>query len=254
MEFIEIKKEITTQLADQQTAAALLATTFKGLSEPNMRQAIMEGMMRGFTFKNFLQKDVYAIPYSGAYNLVTSIDWCRKIGMRSGIIGVSEPSYETEDEGKPISCTITVKRRVGQDVGEFTAKVYFSEYTTGKNLWASKPRSMIAKVAEMHALRKACPEELGKSYVEEEMQREDRTIHADAITPEACRAELEKATTLAELRDAWAKVPQAFANDLEPRKNELKAKLMPQPSAPETPAQPAEAATHTISDTPPDLV
>jgi hypothetical protein len=29
--------------------------------------------------------------------------------------------------------------------------------------------TMIAKVAEMHALRKACPEELAKSYIEEEM-------------------------------------------------------------------------------------
>ena len=34
-------------------------------------------------------------------------------------------------------------------------EVYASEYSTGKNLWRDKPRTMIQKVAEAHALRRA---------------------------------------------------------------------------------------------------
>jgi hypothetical protein len=42
---------------------ALLATTFKDLSEVNMKKAILEGHIRGYTFKDFLQKDVYAVKF-----------------------------------------------------------------------------------------------------------------------------------------------------------------------------------------------
>lgn len=165
-----VNKEISSELADPNIVKALLATTFKSFDQELMRKAIFEGVIRGFSFKNFLQKDVYAIKYGSAYNLVTSIDFARKIGMRSGVVGVGAPTYEM-DRQQIVSCTITVKRRVGQDIGEFTATVYFDEFSTKANLWLSKPRVMIAKVAEMHALRKACPEQLAKAYTEEEFDK-----------------------------------------------------------------------------------
>lgn len=166
-----INAEISRELANEAVGRALLATTFKGLNATSMRQAIMEGMIRGFTFKDFLEKNVYAIPYGNGYSLITSIDYARKKGMRAGIVGKNAPIFEM-DGGHIISCSVTVKRRVKQDIGEYTATVYFDEYTTGKNLWTSKPRTMIAKVAEMHALRMACPEELSQTYTEEEMESE----------------------------------------------------------------------------------
>lgn len=166
-----LNKEISKELSDPAVGRALLATTFKGLTEESMRKAIFEGMIRGFKFKDFLEKNVYAIPYGNAYSLVTSIDYARKIGMRSGVIGKSAPSYEMQDNNI-ISCSITIKRRVGQDIGEYTATVYFDEYSTGQNLWNKKPRTMIAKVAESHAYRMACPEELSQVYTEEEMDKE----------------------------------------------------------------------------------
>jgi hypothetical protein len=42
-------------------------------------------------------------------------------------VGVSAPSYEEKD-GKIISCTITVKRKVGEYIGDYSATVYFDEY------------------------------------------------------------------------------------------------------------------------------
>src|SRR3954452_3942114 len=95
-DLVEIKKEIDKQLANAETVNSLLQTTFKGLQAPVMKRALLEGMMRGFSFTDFLQKNIYAIPYSGSYSLVTSIDYARKIGMRSGVVGKSAPTYEMD--------------------------------------------------------------------------------------------------------------------------------------------------------------
>lgn len=168
---VALNREITKELSDPAVGRALLATTFKGLSDGSMRQAIFEGVMRGFKFKDFLERNVYAIPFKDGYSLVTSIDYARKIGMKSGVVGKSAPTFEFDGK-KLASCTITIKRRVAQDIGEFTATVFFDEYSTGRNLWSSKPRTMIAKVAEMHALRMACPEEMAQTYTEEELDKE----------------------------------------------------------------------------------
>lgn len=172
-----INNEINRELANAEVGRALLATTFKGLTAVSMKQAIMEGMIRGFKFKDFLEKNVYAIPYGQGYSLVTSIDYARKRGMRAGIVGKDAPVY-VSDAKKIVSCSVTVKRRDASGyIGEYTAEVYFDEYSTGKNLWTNKPRTMIAKVAEMHALRMACPEELSQVYTEEEMQAEAAKNH-----------------------------------------------------------------------------
>jgi len=188
----QVNDEVNVQLKDPAVMRALVATTFKGLSETQVKQAIIEGMLRGFTFKDFLEKNVYAVPYGGGYSLLTSIDYSRKIAMRSGLAGKSAPIYKYESElgDDNLTCEITVKRNVDGVIGEYAAKVYFLEYYAGnKNpdgtvkinsygkpvkptLWDTKPRTMIAKVAEMHALRSAFPEEVSKHYVAEEMERQ----------------------------------------------------------------------------------
>ena len=98
--------------------------------------------------------------------------------MRSNIVGKKAPEFEIGEDKKIISCTVTVQRKIDGYVGDFTATVYFDEYyKAGRNgypsLWNSKPRTMISKVAEMHALRMACPEELSQSYIEEEIEAEN---------------------------------------------------------------------------------
>lgn len=163
-----INTEINQELSNETVSRALLATTFKGLNAVSMKQALMEGMIRGYTFKDFLEKNVYAIPYGSGYSLLNSIDYNRKVGARSGVNGKSAPTY-TERQDRIETCSITVFKKGGHPAG-YTATVYFAEYDTGKNLWKSKPRTMIAKVAEMHALRMACPEELSQAYIEEEME------------------------------------------------------------------------------------
>ena len=235
-EITTIRREVDLELANKETVATLVQTTFKGLKQEVMRQAIVEGMMRGFTFRDFLEKNIYAIPFSSGYSLVTSIDHARKIGMKSGIVGKLAPIY-TEKEGKVVSCEVTVKRKVGNYVGDFTALVYLNEYNTGRNQWAQKPRTMIAKVAEMHALRMACPEEMSQMYSEEEMDKETtvRVLDMDVY-----QKKLDECTDIDSLGRTWSAIPAEAKKELESVKDELKAKLST-PVAIATQEEPSEA-------------
>lgn len=226
---VEIKEELNKQLADVETLNTLVITTFKGLTPQLAKRAMLEGMMRGFTFEDFLQKNVYAIPYGkDGYSLVTSIDYARKVGMRSGVVGKTAPIFD-EKEGKVISCTVTIKRASKLNlsdqeayVGEYTATVFFSEYSTGRNLWASKPHTMIAKVAEMHALRMACPEQLSQMYVEEEREVEVMPVEGNySFYEEKLRA----AQNLPDLKIAWDSLPGPAKGKLLKLKEEMKGKL-----------------------------
>lgn len=168
-----INKEIAEELKNPAIGRALLATTFKGLSEASMKQAIFEGITRGFTFKEFLQKDVYALPYGSGYSLVTSIDYARKI---TPDVWLSKDEY-VMDGKEIVSCSVIAYKRIGQDIAEYPVTVFFSEYSTGRNLWISKPHTMISKVAEMHARRKAAPEKMAKVYTAEEFDKETEEVY-----------------------------------------------------------------------------
>ena len=216
---LAIQDEIKKELGNKKVMDALVATTFKGLSIPNVYLAIQEGMVRGFTFKDFLEKNVYAIPFSNKYSLVTSIDYARKLGMRSGVVGKSEPTF-TDKDGKIVTCSVTIKRKVGEHIGDYTATVYFDEYTTNRNLWLTKPRTMISKVAEMHALRMACPEELSQLYLDAEKDEIQKELD---VTP--YKEKLEAVKTLVELKVVWSALPVEAKAELEELKNTLKTKL-----------------------------
>ena len=71
----------------------------------------------------------------------------------------------------------------------FEVEVYASEYSTGKNLWHDKPRTMIQKVAEAHALRRAFS--ISGLYSPEEIDTGDRPEpryvgEVPPATPTAC--------------------------------------------------------------------
>lgn len=223
---VKIKNEVNKEIANKETLKSLMDTTFKGLQEQMVKRAIMEGMMRGFTFKDFLEKNVYAIPFKDQYSLVTSIDFARKIGMRSGVAGKSAPIFEEDENGSVISCSITIKRKVGDYIGSYSETVYFKEYTTGRNLWVSKPRTMLAKVAEMHALRMACPEELSQMYVEEEFAKEKIITVRETVDLNKERENLNAVKTMDELKVVWLNMPAEAKAELGKDKNKIKDKLV----------------------------
>jgi phage recombination protein Bet len=71
----------------------------------------------------------------------------------------------------------------------FEVEVSLSEYSTGKNLWQTKPKTMIIKVAESHALRRAFG--ISGLYSPEEIDTGDRpeprlVTEVPPATPTTC--------------------------------------------------------------------
>lgn len=135
-----------------------------------------------------IPKQIYALPFNTKvkdadgkeswvvkHNIVIGIEGMVTIAENTGQYGgTTRPEYTfaVDQNGKeqldaPISCTIGVHKIVKgvQVLSEQT--VYFNEYTTGKNLWVSKPLTMLKKVAHAHAIRSAFSACKGLSIAEE---------------------------------------------------------------------------------------
>lgn len=117
---------------------------------------------------------------NGPWTVYTPIDGYRAIaGDHPDFAGkdapVFGPAMGTTPQGKssPEWCSVTVYRLVGGQRMPFTETVYWEEYYGGeKNFsWNKMPRTMLAKVAESHALRQAFTRSLSGIYTQEEMDQ-----------------------------------------------------------------------------------
>lgn len=111
----------------------------------------------------------------------TSIDGFRVIAERSGdYAGQDEPVFVKD--GDDLFCKVTVYRFRGEirypaAVGVAYWKEYVQTDREGKpsGLWAKMPHTMLSKVAEALALRKAYPQDLSGLYTGDEMNQADKT-------------------------------------------------------------------------------
>jgi phage recombination protein Bet len=131
-----------------------------------------------------LTRQIYAIKRAGRMTIQTSIDGFRVIAERSGsYAGQDEPIWIDDEKGMPIKCTVTVYRFSpnGQRYAAGVGVAYFKEYyPTPMNLQKTMPHTMISKVAEALALRKAFPQDLSGLYTTDEMQQ--ATVKTEDIT------------------------------------------------------------------------
>jgi len=133
-----------------------------------------------------LARQIYAIhrkskDYKGDWvekmTIQTSIDGFRVIAERSGdYAGQDEPVF-VKDDGD-LYCKVTVYRfrgdiRYPAAVGVAYWKEYVQTDREGKpsGLWAKMPHTMLSKVAEALALRKAYPQDLSGLYTWDEMNQ-----------------------------------------------------------------------------------
>lgn len=144
-----------------------------------------------------------------------SIDGFRVIAERSKDYGGQDEPVWGQDEKGESFCKVTVYKFRGDT--RYPAAVgvaYWKEYVqTDKEgrpsgLWAKMPRTMLAKVAEALALRKAFPDALSGLYTGEEMQQADngQPLQKAPETPlnavhESDKAELRKLAFSASLTD-----------------------------------------------------
>lgn len=130
----------------------------------------------------------------GKVSIQTSIDGFRLVAQRGGEYGGQDAPawFKTNDEKKELYCKVNVYKFHGDQ--RYLASVgvaYWSEYCPkpGQDfMWQKMPRTMIAKVAEALALRKAFPQELSGLYTNEEMdqanQPEPQPQTAKSVEPE----------------------------------------------------------------------
>jgi phage recombination protein Bet len=162
---------------------------------------------------NPLTRQIYAIKRGGKMTIQTAIDGFRVIAERSGsYAGQEEPIWEDDKDGKPIKCTVKVYRFTPNFEQRYCAGVgvaYFKEYYPNPfNLQKTMPHTMIAKVAEALALRKAFPQDLSGLYTGDEMRQ------AEVIdkTPEQPKNQF---SDLAEVVEADMKATLASKNETE---------------------------------------
>lgn len=122
-----------------------------------------------------LTRQIYCIHRGGRMTIQTSIDGFRVIAERSGTYaGQDEPIWVDDEKGVPVKCTVTVYRFApnGQRYPAGVGVAYFKEYYPNPaNLQKTMPHTMISKVAEALALRKAFPQDLSGLYTNDEMQQ-----------------------------------------------------------------------------------
>lgn len=160
------------EMLDEQMAAARI--TYR-VSDAEFRHIITVAEARGLDPR---LKQIYVIPYKNRSSgrtipsIVVGIEGLRIIAARTGLyVGQRGPFYAGRDRewydmwvgpaSEVIACKVGVIRK-GDDVGTFDV-AHMVEYSksddSGANLWKSIPLTMIAKVAEGRALRRAFPAE-----------------------------------------------------------------------------------------------
>jgi phage recombination protein Bet len=126
-----------------------------------------------------MTRQIYFMKRAGKVTIQTSIDGFRVIAERSGdYAGQDEPVFIKEDGD--LYCKVTVYRFRGEL--RYPAAVgvaYWKEYCPpgGQDfMWKKMPHTMLAKVAEALALRKAYPQDLSGLYTGDEMQQVETKV------------------------------------------------------------------------------
>lgn len=186
-------------------------------------------------------RQIYFIKSGGRMMIQISVDGFRVIAERSGdYAGQDEPKYEEKD-GKIVKCSVAVYRWRGDTRYQAAVGVaYMNEYAKGSGTWTQLPHTMLAKVAECIALRKAFPNDLSGLYAPEEMdQAKTVTVEAEVksadVSPWA--AKLDAVKSMDELKSIWSLMPAEAKSVYGYLKDEMKAKLEAMPIAEPKPLQ-----------------
>ncbi|MCQ2053179.1 MAG: phage recombination protein Bet [archaeon] len=172
-------KEI--QIVEESTKAIIESTDYKtvavewltsmglNLKENHKKQFIDVCCAYGL---NPIKKEVYGVPYGDKFNIIVGYESYIKRAERSGLL--SGWKVETVGTGNDMKAVITINRKDWN--APFVHEVDFSEYNTNQNLWKTKPKTMIKKVAIAQGFRMCFSETLGgMPYTADELPDEMST-------------------------------------------------------------------------------
>lgn len=165
-----IKSQIAVGATDEELALFMYQAKRTGL-DPMARQIY-------FIKRNVKQSDG---TWKGKATIQASIDGFRVIAEKSGeYAGQDEPEFVEDDKGVLLYCKVCVYKWHGDTRYQAAVGIaYWKEYcpSSGQDfMWLKMPHTMLAKVAEALALRKAFPQDLSGLYTQEEMEQSDVVI------------------------------------------------------------------------------
>lgn len=115
---------------------------------------------------NPFKREIYAVKYGENFNVIVGYEVYLKRAERTGKLDGWGVSFE--GQGGNMTAILTIHRK--DWTHPFTYEVYLSECTSGKNLWATKPKTMLRKTAIGQGFRLCFPDELGGlPYMAEEI-------------------------------------------------------------------------------------
>lgn len=166
-----MNQELTKQDFPQEQVELIKRTLAVGATDDELKLFLHQCKRTGL---DPLSRQIYFMKRGGKVTIQTSIDGFRAIAERSGdYAGQDEPIWG-KDEGDAF-CKVTVYRFRGDT--RYPAAVgvaFWKEYVpqAGQDfMWKKMPRTMLAKVAEALALRKAYPADLSGLYTGDEMEQ-----------------------------------------------------------------------------------
>ena len=120
--------------------------------------------------------------YEEKVSMEASVDGLRVVAQRSKYFaGQGEPEFIEDEKGIPSKCVVRVFRfsPTGERYEAAVGVAYWKEYCpkAGNDfMWIKMPHTMLAKVAEALALRKAFPNDLSGLYTGEEMAQANTEV------------------------------------------------------------------------------
>lgn len=148
---------------DPKTIAVLKNTVAKGATDAEYEMFV--GFCKA-TRLNPFKKEIWFIKTAQGVQMMTGINGYYAIAN-------DHPQYDgletetTENDGKIEKAVCKCYRK--DRSRPMTATAYFSEFGKSFGNWKTMPRYMLEKCAEAIALRKSFPQELGGTYIQEEM-------------------------------------------------------------------------------------
>lgn len=135
-----------------------------------------------------LAKQIYSIKRAGKMVTQIGIDGARLVAQRTGRYAGQDGPYWCGDDGQWVDVWLSKEAPRAAKVNVYLMGVergtpgvaHWNEYAQIYNnkpsdMWGRMPALMLAKCAEMLALRKAFPQELSGLYTQEEMGQADNT-------------------------------------------------------------------------------
>ena len=231
-----MSNEIATTSEQNQITTKLLSDYFATLTDKltDVQRNQFAAVAQAFGLNPF-KREIYATTYRNKDGqTVMSIVTGYEVYLKRAEMNPNYNGFETSFQvvNGEMGCTCKVYRK--DRTMPVTSTVWMSEYSTGRSLWASKPRMMLEKVAIATAFRRAFPCDFGgMPYTTDELpehmtgadkleQQGFTEVPQDAQTqapakPKAAKKEIDEDTKqfMDGMKGLWTQAPEIYKNTMQ---------------------------------------